>query len=56
MERKGVWLVEILSSEDISGVIGVGGVFDASPETAKHLIELGRKDAHRKLAEEGLLK
>ena len=35
---------------------GWGGVFDASPETAKRLIELGRKDAEAKLRECGLTK
>lgn len=49
-----VRLVEILPSEDIGGVFGWGGVFDASPKTARHLIELGRKDAREKLREAGL--
>ena len=37
--------------EDIGGVFGgFKGFFDASPATARRLIELGRKDAHLKLA------
>lgn len=52
----GVRLVEIVPSENIGrGFDGWQGVFDASPETAKHLIELGRKDAHKKLREAGLV-
>lgn len=31
-------------------------VFDASPDTARHLIELGRKDAEKTLQERGLAK
>jgi len=50
----GVRLIEIIPTEDISGVFGVGGVFDTSPETAHRLIELGRKDAHKALAEAGM--
>ena len=51
----GVRLVEIVPSENIGrGFDGWQGVFDASPETAKHLIELGRKDARKKLREAGL--
>lgn len=50
-EEAGVGLVEIIPSEDISGWFGVGGTFNASPETAQHLIELGRKDAEAKLRE-----
>ena len=49
-----VRLVEIIPSEDIGGAFGWEGVFDASPETAKHLIGLGRKDARKKLEETGL--
>ena len=45
----GVRLVEIIPSEDIGGAFGWGGVFDSSPETAKHLIELGREDARKAL-------
>ena len=53
----GVRLVEIIPSEDIGGLLfGWQGVFDASPETARHLIELGRKDARKKLREAGLMK
>ena len=51
-----VRLVEIIPSEDIDGIFGWGGVFDASPETAKHLIELGRKDARKALKNAGLTK
>lgn len=50
-EEAGVGLVEIIPSEDISGWFGVGGTFNASPETAHRLIELGRKDAEAKLRE-----
>lgn len=47
----GVRLVEIIPSENIGGAFdGWQGVFDASPETAKRLIELGRKDAEMALA------
>ncbi len=49
------WLVECFQSENIGGgTIGWQGVFDAKPETAKRLIELGRKDAEEKLKEKGL--
>lgn len=52
-----VRLVEIVPSENIGGAFGGWqGVFDASPETARHLIELGRSDARRKLKEAGLAK
>ena len=45
-----VRLVEILTSESIGGLCGGReGVFDASPETARHLIELGRSDVRKKL-------
>ena len=45
-EMKGVRLVEIIPSEDIGGSFGGWeGMFDSSPETARRLIELGRKDA-----------
>ena len=51
----GVHPVEIVPSENIGRWFdGWQGVFDASPETAKHLIELGRKDARKKLREAGL--
>lgn len=50
-KMKGVRLVEIIPSEDIGGWMGV---FDASPETARRLIELGRKDAKQALRREGL--
>ena len=47
--------MEIIPSEDIGGAFGGWeGVFDASPETARRLIELGRKDARKVLAEAGL--
>lgn len=50
-----VRLVEIVPSENIGGAFGGWeGVFDASPETARHLIELGRSDARKKLKAEGL--
>lgn len=49
----GVRLVEIIPSENINGAFGFGGVFDTSPETARRLIDLGRKDAHEALAEAG---
>ena len=52
----GVRLVEIVPSEDIGGAFGWAVVFDASPETARHLIELGRKDARKVLVEAGLMK
>ena len=53
----GVRLVEIVPSENIGrGFDGWQGVFDASPETAKHLIELGRKDAHKAQEAAGLAK
>ena len=51
----GVRLVEILPSEDIGGVFGWGGIFDASTETARHLIDLGRADARKALAAAGPL-
>ena len=47
-------LVEILPSEDIGGVFGWGGVFDASPETTRHLIGLGREDSRKALRNAGL--
>lgn len=46
----GVRLVEILPSENIGGAFnGWQGVFDASPDTAKRLIALGRADARKAL-------
>lgn len=55
-KKKGVRLVEIIPSEDIGGAFGGWkGVFDASPETAQRLIELGRKDARKMLAEVGMV-
>ena len=46
----GVRLVEIVPSENIGQSLGGWqGVFDASPETARHLIELGRQDARKVL-------
>ena len=50
-KKKSVRLVEIIPSEDIGGWMGV---FDASPETARRLIALGRKDARKVLAEAGI--
>ena len=56
-EKAGVRLVEIVPSENIGGAFnGWQGVFDASPETAKRLMELGRQDAEQKLREKGLVK
>ncbi len=56
-ETAGVQLVEIVPSENIGGAFnGWQGVFDAKPETAKRLIELGRKDAEKVLRERGLAK
>ena len=51
----GVRLVEIIPSEDISGAFGLGGVFDTSPETVRHLIALGRKDAREALVKAKLI-
>ena len=51
----GVRLVEIVPSENINGAFGVGGVFDTSPETARRLISLGRKDARKALAKAGMV-
>lgn len=53
-KNAGVRLVEIIPSKDIGGAFGWAGVFDASMETAKHLIELGREDARKALREAGL--
>jgi hypothetical protein len=52
-KKKSVRLVEIIPSEDIGGWMVV---FDASPETARRLIELGRKDVRKVLAEAGMAK
>ena len=49
-EKSGVRVFEIVPSEDIDGLFNLG-LFDASPETARQLIELGRKDARKVLAE-----
>ena len=50
-------LIEIIPSENIGGALNAyRGVFDASPETAKRLIELGRRDAEKVLREKGLIK
>jgi len=39
------------SSDRLRGSFGGwGGLFDASPETARRLIKLGRKDARKVLA------
>ena len=55
-EAAGIRFVEIVPSENIGRSFnGWQGVFDASPETAKHLIELGRKDAKAKLREHELV-
>ena len=54
-EKKGVRLVEIITSKDIGGGLGGWeGVVDVSPEIARGLIELGRKDAEQVLREKGL--
>ena len=54
-EKMGVQIVEIIPSEDIGGGLGGWeGVFDASPENARRLIELGRKDAEQVLRKTGL--
>ena len=46
----GVQLVEIVPSKDIGGAFdGWKGVFDTTPETARRLIELGRKDTESAL-------
>ena len=51
-----VRLVEILPSENIGGLFGGWqGVFDASPDTARHLIDLGRSDARKALKAVGLM-
>ena len=48
-------LVENIPSEDIGGSFGGWeGVFAASPETARGLVERGRKDARKVLAEAGM--
>lgn len=53
---KGVRLVEIIPSENIGGTLnGWEGVFNAKPDTARCLIELGRKDARKVLREAGLV-
>lgn len=55
-EQSGVRLIEIVPSENISGKMnGWQGVFDSSPETVRHLIDLGRKDARRVLQKEKLI-
>ena len=51
----GVRLIEIIPTEDISGTLGIGGVFDTSPETARRLIGLGREDARMELVKAGLV-
>ena len=57
-----VRLVEIVPSEyigikpqKIDGKLKVGGAVDASPETARRLIELGRKDAANVLKKGNIL-
>ncbi len=47
-KEKGVRLIEIIPSENIDGGLGLG-LFDTSPDTARRLIELGRKDAQAAL-------
>ena len=58
-----VRLVEIIPSENIGikpqkvdGKWKIGGSLDTTPETARRLIELGRKDARKKLVEAGMIK
>lgn len=51
--QKRVRLIEVIPSENIDGLLGVG-LFDTSPETARRLIELGRKDARLALRQNGL--
>ena len=48
-DAAGVEIVEIIPSKNLGGAFGIYGVFDASPDTAKRLIELGRKDAENRL-------
>ena len=52
-EKKGVRLIEIVPSKDTGGI---GGAFDTMPETARRLIELGRKDAREALTKSGMTK
>ncbi len=54
-EERDVKLVEITPSRRIGGLFGWGGVFDASPDTARRLMELGRKDAERVLRDGKLI-
>ncbi len=55
-KQSNVELIEVFPSTNIGGAFkGWQGVFDASPETAKHLIELGRKDAERVLRGVGMI-
>lgn len=54
-DSAGVRLVEIIPSEDIGGAFGFGGVFDTSPDTVRHLIDLGRKDAREALVKAKLI-
>ena len=51
---KGVRLVEIIPTKDISGKFGLGGLVDTRSETARDLVDLGRKDAEKVLKREGL--
>lgn len=55
-DAAGVKLIEIIPSKNLGGALGIYGVFDASADTARHLIELGRKDAEKQLRESGLIK
>ena len=52
-EQKGVKVIEVIPSEDMGGFLKM---FDTSPDTAKRLIELGRKDARAVLKTAGLLR
>ena len=56
-------VLEIIPSENIGirpqkveGKWMSGGSVDTSPETARRLIDLGRRDAHKALAEAGLMR
>ena len=50
-EQKGVKVLEVIPSEDVGGFLKM---FDTSPDTAKRLIDLGRKDARAVLMAAGL--
>ncbi len=54
-EAAGVEIFEIIPSKNLGGAFGIYGVFDVSPDTARRLIELGRKDAEKVLRGVGLI-